>query len=166
MTTNYYILKRLKLCLATCLIAALATPCIAKAEEKKTSQPVEELASFEYQLDGRHDPFIPFLKDAKKSPTVDMNEILDSNDKLVGMQIFEPDQLKVVGVIVGKSKKIAMVQDGIGQGYNIGIGTLIGKRGMVTEISKQGVIVEETAKTRAGKKITTQRVMTLKPEGE
>ncbi len=122
---------------------------------------------FEYQLENRTDPFMSFIKEQKKASQINMNEIIAPDENLLtGMQLFEPDQLKVVGLLaIGKNKK-AMVQDLIGQGYTIEVGTLVGKRGVVKDISPKGVIIEETAITRAGKKKITTIMMTLKPEGE
>lgn len=124
------------------------------------------IVSFEYQLENRIDPFLPFVQDEKKSPTLNMDEFIDSPKTLTGMQVFEADQLKVVAILLGTSKHIAMVEDTIGQGYSITLGTLIGKRGTVKEITPRGVVVEETATTRAGVQKTTKIVMALKPEGE
>lgn len=121
---------------------------------------------FEYQLESRNDPFLPFVKEETSVAPINMDEIVDSENQLFGMQLFEPDQLKVVAVLSTKTRKIAMVQDGIGQGYPVTVGTLIGKRGVVKEITSKGVLIEETAVTRSGKKKLTTIVMALKPEGE
>jgi type IV pilus assembly protein PilP len=59
-----------------------------------------------------------------------------------------------------------MVEDFTGKGYVITAGTKIGRRGIVKEIVPNKVLIEETAFTRAGKKIVTQIVMALKKEGE
>ena len=122
---------------------------------------------FDYQLDNRPDPFVPFIKETSTARSTHMDEIIDPGEsQLSGMQLFEPDQLKVVGVLTDKKGKMAMVEDLIGQGYTIRIGTLIGKRGIVRGISSRGVLIEETATTRAGKKKITKIVMALKPKGE
>ena len=122
---------------------------------------------FEYQLESRPDPFVPFIKETRAVASLNMEEIIDPEaTQLSGMQLFEPDQLKVVGILTDKEGKLAMVQDLIGQGYSIRIGTLIGKRGIIKDINSRGVIIEETAVTRAGKKRITKIVMALKPEGE
>ncbi len=132
-------------------------------EDEQTS--IAEL--FEYQLENRSDPFLPFIKEKKAVAQVNMDEIISPDESLLtGMQLFEPDQLKVVGFLATSKSRMAMVQDLIGQGYTIEIGTLIGKRGVVKDITPKGVIIEETAVTRAGKKKITKIVMALKPEGE
>ena len=140
-------------------------------EDSKVAQKQEEQAEvaelFEYQLENRPDPFLPFIREKKAVAQVDIDEIISPDESsLTGMQLFEPDQLKVVGILATGKTKIAMVQDLIGQGYTIEIGTKIGKRGVVKDITPKGVIIEETAVTRAGKKKITKIVMALRPEGE
>jgi len=120
---------------------------------------------FEYTLEGRGDPFMPFLVD-KKTPDVDMNEVVDTSGELSGMQLFEPGQLTVVAIVKSMEKEFAMVQDFTGKGYIITKGIKIGRRGVITDIIPNQVIVEETAYTRSGKKLTNEIIMYLKQEGD
>jgi len=125
--------------------------------------------SFEYILEGRPDPFVPFITEratVPNAPSVDMNEIIEKDMVLTGMQLFEPGQLTLVALLQSGSEALAMVQDFTGKGYVITTGTKIGRKGVVKEIAPNTVIIEETAETRAGKKIITKVVMTLKKEGE
>lgn len=121
---------------------------------------------FEYMLEDREDPFIPFLTERATTSDVDMNEIVESTEKLTGMQLFEPGQLTLVALMRQGSQDMAMVEDVTGKGYMIEEGTKIGRRGVVKDIIPNKVVIEETAVTRAGKKIVTQIVMVLKKEGE
>lgn len=120
---------------------------------------------FEYIIEDRGDPFLPFLIEKKKT-YVDMNEIVDIEGALTGMQIFEPGQLTLVAIVRSARKYFAMVQDFTGKGYIITKGIKIGKRGVITAISQNQVIIEETAFTRAGKELTNEIIMYLKQEGE
>ncbi len=136
-----------------------ATPLAAQPEKNKKA--------FEYILENRIDPFMPFITEkAASQNTEDMNEIVDTDEKLTGMQVFEPGQLSLVGLVEKEGVKLAMVQDFTGKGYVIMEGTKIGKRGVVKAIVPNKVLIEETAQTRAGKKIITQIDMVLKKEGE
>jgi type IV pilus assembly protein PilP len=123
-------------------------------------------STFAYQLDGRRDPFVPFITEQAATAKVDMNEIVDENKPLTGMQLFEPGQLTLVALLMLGEQDSAMVEDFTGKGYVLTEGTKIGKRGVVKDIAPNKVIIEETAVTRAGKKIITELVMTLKKEGE
>jgi Tfp pilus assembly protein PilP len=118
---------------------------------------------FEYQMDDRPDPFEPFLKPKVE---LDPNEIIDTNEVLTGMQLFEPGQLTVVAILKKGPVRIAMVQDSTGKGYVLNTGMKIGKRGKIIDITPDKVIVEETAFTRAKKEIKSRIDMVLKKEGE
>ncbi|PHR27559.1 MAG: hypothetical protein COA36_09000 [Desulfotalea sp.] len=121
---------------------------------------------FEYILENRADPFVPFLTEKAASTNFDMNEVIDRQEPLSGMQLFEPGQLTLVALMQTGNKDIAMVEDFTGKGYVLFEGTKIGRRGVVKDIATNSVLIEETAETRAGKKIITEIVMILKKEGE
>ena len=122
---------------------------------------------FSYKYEGRHDPFKPFVTaKAVSQALLDPNEIVDENVELSGMQMFEPGQLTVVGVMLTSHEPLALVEDQTKKGYIIKIGTLIGKRGIVTSIDDQKVIVTETAKTRSGKEVKSTIAMKMKKEGD
>ena len=121
---------------------------------------------FEYVLENRADPFVPFLTEKAATASVDMNEVIDSKEPLTGMQLFEPGQLTLVALMKKGDEDIAMVEDFTGKGYILTEGIKIGRRGVVKDIALNSVLIEETAETRAGKKIITEVVMILKKEGE
>jgi len=121
---------------------------------------------FEYKLENRPDPFIPFITEKAASSNINMDEIVDNGEPLTGMQLFEPGQLTLVALLKREGENIAMVQDFTGKGYVLTEGTKIGRRGLVKSFTPQSVIIEETAVTRAGKKTVTEVVMLLKKEGE
>ncbi len=125
----------------------------------------DPLAVFSYQLEGRPDPFSPFITE-KAASSINMDEVVDSEDTLTGMQLFEPGQLKLVAIVFENNAEIAMVEDAAGQGYAIRPGMKIGKRGKVTSIGPNQVNIEETSVTRVGKKLTNNIVMLLKKKGE
>lgn len=144
------------LVLATLL--AMAPPREASAVPREGLPP-----EFHYQIENRTDPFLPFITEKATSVT-NMNEIVDDEEPLTGMQLFEPGQLTLVALMQSDGKDIAMVQDFTGKGYVLTEGMLIGKRGMISQIGTNRVVIEENARTRAGKKIVTEKVMTLKKE--
>jgi len=119
-----------------------------------------------YNAEGRPDPFKPFVTPKSTSALADPNEIVDEANTLTGMQLFEPGQLTLVGVILSSQEPIALVEDQTRKGYILKMGTPIGKRGVVTSIDSRQMIITETAKTRAGKELKTTTVMRLKKEGD
>ena len=125
-------------------------------------QPLETL--FEYQIERRADPFVPFI--SEKAASANINEILPVDEQLSGMQLFEPGQLNLVAIVMAGNNDFAMAEDTTGKGYILHTGMKIGKRGIITAIKANEVTIEETAFTRAGKKLTSKVVMLLKKEGE
>ena len=119
---------------------------------------------FEYQIENRPDPFVPFI--TEKVASASINEIIPVSEQLTGMQLFEPGQLNLVAIVLANNNDFAMAEDTMGKGYILNTGMKIGKRGVITSIKANEVIVEETAFTRAGKKLTSKIVMLLKKEGE
>lgn len=125
----------------------------------------DPLATFTYVIEGRPDPFQPFIKE-KTVDTVNMDEVVENDEMLTGMQLFEPGQLKLVAIAFESNGELAMVEDAAGKGYAIRPGVKIGKKGVVSRIEQNQVIIEETSVTRAGKKLITNIVMQLKKQGE
>ncbi len=122
---------------------------------------------YSYNAEGRFDPFKPFVAPKSSSPTQqDPNEIVDDGNELTGMQLFEPGQLTLVGVMLSSQEPIALVEDQTRKGYVLKLGNLIGKRGMISSIDPRQVVVTETARTRAGKEMKSTTTMRIKKEGD
>ncbi len=150
-----------------CALALWPYPAIAaKNDTVAQTSPVNPLPAvpFEYKLENRPDPFVPFISEKAASPSVNMDEIVDPSGPLTGMQLFEPGQLTLVALIKKGGEDLAMVEDFTGKGYVLTEGTKIGRRGVVKDIAQQSVFIEETAVTRAGKKTVTEVVMLLKKD--
>ena len=135
--------------------------------EFKDSTPNVINETYVYAVEGRTDPFKPFIsKKATTSAGRDANEIIDEKTELTGMQLFEPGQLTLVGILTSGKNELALVEDQTKKGYFLKRGNLIGRRGIVTEIDKQQVVITEIAHTRAGKEISSTVTMRLKKEGD
>jgi len=130
------------------------------------TDPEKNTEVFEYVLGDRPDPFVPFITEKAATASINMDEIIERDVTLTGMQLFEPGQLTLVALLHYEQQDFAMVQDFTGKGYMITHGTKIGRKGVVKKIASNAVTIEETAETRAGKKIVTKVVMLLKKEGE
>ena len=127
-----------------------------------------DLEEYNYAMEGRTDPFRPFITPKAAQPAgLDPNEIIDEQKILSGLQLFEPGQLTLVGVLNNDNAgAIALVEDQTKKGYILKQGVAIGKRGVVTQIEDEQVIVTEISKTRAGKEITNTLIMKLNKEGD
>ena len=128
---------------------------------------LEKSDTYFYNHVGRNDPFKPFVSPVAAPLTdQDPNEIIESNQVLSGMQVFEPGQLTLVGVLISSTNELAFVEDQAKKGYVLKLGTPIGKRGIVTKIDLEKVYIEETAKTRSGQEIKNTVLMSLNKDGD
>jgi type IV pilus assembly protein PilP len=118
---------------------------------------------FVYSMEGRTDPFVPFLTDKAK---VEKPAAVESPEELVGMRRFEPGQLTLVAIVLRNKENLAMVQDPAGKGYVIRKGTKIGRFGVVEDIVPNRVIVQNTTYTRTGETRLNRVEMLLKQGGE
>ena len=128
---------------------------------------LEKSESYFYNHIGRSDPFKPFVSPVT-APLADQdpNEIIENTQALSGMQLFEPGQLTLVGVLLSSANELAFVEDQAKKGYVLKPGTLIGKRGIVKQIELDKVVIEETAKTRSGQEIKNIVHMSLNKDGD
>ncbi|MBW1750200.1 MAG: pilus assembly protein PilP [Deltaproteobacteria bacterium] len=162
------------LCFALLIAAGLL--CVpAQATENVTgttnpSQPMgeepEQALKFEYQLEGRPDPFTPFISDKAASQKIGADDIIEEDVELTGMRQFEPGQLTLVAVMYSGNRRLAMVEDVTGKGYILNEGMPIGRRGVISRIDGEQVTVIETAHTRAGRELETTIVIRLNKEGD
>ena len=152
--------------LSLLVLLLLPTLSVASKEIPELDTPGDKGPAFEYKLEGRPDPFAPFITDKTTSQQTGTDEIIDEKIELTGMRQFEPGQLTLVAIMSAGSGQLAMVEDVTGRGYVLKEGMAIGRRGVISRIENGQVQVTETAHTRSGKKIETQIVMRLKKEGD
>ena len=138
----------------------------AVAEETVPIEIEQSTSDYQYQVEDRPDPFAPFVSGRAQTNPVVPDEIVENNEVLTGMQLFEPGQLTLVALMMTGGEAVAMVQDFTGRGYLIEEGMKIGRRGVITRITEDKVLVEETATTRSGKVLKNEIAMVLKREGE
>lgn len=145
-------------------IAAIENP--SEMEETSPAAPAMEaedtaVDEWEYVFEDRPDPFLPFIE-----PTVATKNIPEEEEVvLTGMQIFEPGQLTLVAIMFSPKSNIAVVEDVTGKGYILNEGMLIGRYGVVSQITMNQVNITET-RTVAGKEIAADVVMRLNKEGD
>ena len=124
------------------LFVAMALPLGAAAQTAPDGAPVAAEVSAvvpdaeagAYNPVGRRDPFRPFTLDVRPEARV----------QLTPLQRYELGQLTVVGTVWELNTPRGMVEDSVGMGYIVGIGTPIGRNGgVVTAIEPQRIVVEE-----------------------
>ena len=111
-----------------------------------------------YNAAGRRDPFRPFILDIRPEA---------AHVQLTPLQRYDLGQLTVVATVWEVSPPRGMVQDSVGMGYIVSIGTPVGRNGgVVTAIEPQRIVVEERTLDFYGKEQVNRIVLeTPKDEG-
>lgn len=136
-------------------------------EEYKVAEALEKLlesmqmGSFEYQVEDRPDPFMPFISE-KIVQSTDPR----SSENLSGMRQLEPGQLSLTAILFTETNPMAMVEDSSHKGYVIRRGTRIGKSGIVTDILPNAVIIKVQSSYSTQEQKYTTVEMILRKEGE
>lgn len=134
------------------------------ALEAETRDTVGETATaeFSYEVEGRHDPFMPFLtvKSSRDDEIVD-----EEGGELTGLRRLEPRQLTLVAILRAGDAFIAMAQDDTGIGYTLREGMRIGRRGLIEQINSTEVRIRETSRTRGGREVVQNIVMGFNKDG-
>jgi len=111
----------------------------AKVETGSTTLPAKKPEQPErprYSSVGKRDPFRPLSLKPKASQR--------ARENLSPLERYELGQLKLVAIVWDIKEPKAMVEDGIGLGYVVKIGTLIGpNEGKVKAIKPTEVVIEE-----------------------
>ena len=146
-----------------CAALLLATIPAARAEDAPppaAAQPAQETdgqpQAPAYNPAGRRDPFRPFTLDIRP----------EARTQLTPLQRYELGQLSVVGTVWELSPPRAMLEDSVGMGFIVTVGTPIGRNGgVVTAIEPQRVVVEERVLDFYGKEQINRIVMETPKEG-
>jgi type IV pilus assembly protein PilP len=120
-----------------------------------------------YEADGKIDPFLPLIQEKIEEPQPAAAD--DSLQRiLTPLEKIELSQIRLVAVIIMEKKRIAMVEEATGKGYEITMGTFIGRnQGKVTEIKDSSIVVTELVKDFKGKlKEQTQEIKLHKNDDE
>ena len=103
-----------------------------------------------YDAKGKIDPFAPLIQEKTEESVA----VVDNRPKrpLTPLEKIELSQIKLVAVVIMKNKRIAMVEEASGKGYEVGIGTYIGKnQGRVSEIKNSSIAIKELVKDYKGR---------------
>ena len=132
--------------------------------QNESADEVREVDKFQYKLEGRPDPFLPFLSKNSGADKIDEGPAGDPEKPLTGMQLFEPGQLKLVALLKIGNKNVAMVQDVTGKGYRLDENMPIGRYGMINRITEEQIEITEKYTTKTGRLVTKDITMRLKKE--
>lgn len=121
-----------------------------------------------YNALGKIDPFKPLIQEKSE----ELESVFPPKPKriLTPLEKIDLSQVRLVAVIIvpGSNKHIAMVEEASGKGYEVSIGTYIGKKqGRVSEIKDSSIIVKELYKDYKGRiKEKFQEIKLHKNNGE
>ena len=120
---------------------------------------VEEELAYVYDPSGTRDPF--------KSPLGTLVEIpIDNSIPLTPLQKFDLDQLRVIGVIIGKGEPRAMVIAPDNKSFVLKKGIKVGRNnGSVVDITTDAIIVEEQYLDFTGEIKSTMQEIKLPKQG-
>ena len=140
---------------------------ILPPEIKIEDKLVEKKESDHYDSKGKIDPFEPLIQE---KPSLEDKPVVDNRPKriLTPLEKIELSQIRLVAVIIMKDRSIAMVEEASGKGYEVGIGTYIGKnQGKVFEIRQSSIVVKELVKDYKGRlKERVREIKLHKLDGE
>eukprot|EP01156_Anaeramoeba_ignava_P018353 Anaeramoba_ignava/a91494_8.p2 GENE.a91494_8~~a91494_8.p2 ORF type:complete len:225 (-),score=10.96 a91494_8:78-752(-) len=135
---------------------------IPDKDSEKKEEPAQQpqiVADEHYEAQGKIDPFKPLVQDRAEAVTPAAPQ--EPQRILTPLEKLELSQIRLVAVILMKDRQIAMVEDPTGKGYEVQIGTYIGKNsGRVAEIRQDRLIVKELVRNFRGK--LSERVQELK----
>ena len=126
-----------------------------------------------YDTKGRVDPFTPLLREKNTAPPVALGPDgkpikLKPKRILTPLEKMDLSQIKLVAVIEMKGRAIAMVEEANGKGYEVTVGTYMGRNnGQVSAIKADLIEVKEYVKDFNG--ILRERMQEIKfhkKEGE
>ena len=110
-------------------------------------------AAYEYEPEGKRDPFRPFALQAATPAAI---------EQLTPLQRYEIGQLKLVGIVLDVKLPRAMVEDDQGLGFILFPGTPVGPNGgVVTAIQPRQVVVVEWQTDVVGEKHRKEYVLEL-----
>ena len=123
----------------------------------EASKPAEVIAPFNYNPEGRRDPFRSIIT-VEKTPGF---------RGLLPLQRVEVNELKLVAIVWGAFGYHAMVQASDGKGYTLKVGTPVGPNdGSVKKITEQNVMIEENYTDIFGERKLREVVLELHPQKE
>ena len=116
----------------------------------QTNKRQEQKITAHYDSSGKVDPFKALIQEKPELPKA--SNKMKPERILTPLEKIELSQIRLVAVIITKSRRIAMVEEASGKGYEVMVGTFIGKnQGRITQIKDDSIVVKEPIKDLMGK---------------
>ena len=142
-----------------------ASQAAVAALDNEPGEPVVEKIKH-YDARGKIDPFKALIQGKQEGSATAKPQ--KPKRILTPLEKIDLSQIKLVAVIEMKGKTIAMVEESSGKGYEVGVGTYIGRNeGRVAEIRSSSIIVRELVRDFKGRlKEREQEIKLNKLDGE
>ena len=125
-----------------------------KQNNTQTEVVSESRGSGEYVAKSMIDPFMPLIQEKKEVPVPEMKKPDKPQRVLTPLEKMELSQIKLVAVVIMEDRKIAMVEEATGKGYEVVLGTYMGKnQGRVIDITFDTIVVKEIVTDYKGSQI-------------
>ena len=120
-----------------------------------------------YDSTGKLNPFLPLIQEKEEKSVAGVVKDEKPKRVLTPLEKLELSQIKLVAVVLMKNRQLAMVEEASGKGYEVNIGTYMGKNsGQVSEINQSSIVVKEYVKDYKGKlQAQFQEIKLQKKEG-
>ncbi|MCA1784656.1 MAG: pilus assembly protein PilP, partial [Desulfobacteraceae bacterium] len=97
-----------------------------------------------YVATSKLDPFMPLIREQKETVVPKIEKSDKPRRILTPLEKMDLSQIKLVAVVIAGTRKIAMVEEATGKGYEVNIGTYMGKNeGQVVDITFESIVVKE-----------------------
>ena len=104
-----------------------------------------------YDTQGKVDPFISLVREKKADPLPASSGQKRPARVLTPLEKIDLEHLRLTAIVIMKNKRMAIVEEPTGKGYEITIGTYIGKnQGRVSRINERSIQVSERIKDHNG----------------
>lgn len=114
------------------------------------------------------DPFLPFIEPPREErPDVGAAGVVGAtlSEKpafRTPLQLLTTQEIRLLGIVIGGDRRLAVVQDGRGIVHDLSEGTAVGMSdGRVLEILQDRVIIEETVRDPSGEQQRRQTVLRI-----
>lgn len=132
---------------------------ISEEDPKTGNQRLEDVNS-SYEAKSKLNPFMPLIQQKPATPA-EVRKPDKPRRILTPLEKMSLSQIKLVAVVMGENFTTSMVEDSTGKGYEVRIGTYIGKNGgQVVDIQSDRIIVREMETDFKG--VATERFQELR----
>ena len=123
------------------------------------TSPTGEEEEYRYRPEGRRDPFRSVLD-------VDQSPARNYDGPLTPLELYEPNQLRLVGIMWNSNGYRALLETPGGMAYTARLGTAIGMSGIVSSVGEEIMTVRQSVRDIFGEEKVREVELNLYPEEE